>query len=235
MDLQLLHLFDYPIYEQLLLEEKLLRTDERNWCIINEGSPVSIVMGISGKKDELVDCKRAAAAQIPLIKRFSGGGTVIVDENTLFVTFIFHKETHDFPAYPEPILRWHEGLYREVFEQDAFSLRENDFVIGDKKCGGNAQYIKKERWLHHTSFLWDYDEERMSYLLMPKKTPQYRQQRIHDDFLCRLNAHFSSKGAFTHNLKTALGKRYSLQPRVLSDVLCALKTPERQATVLIDL
>jgi lipoate-protein ligase A len=29
---------------------------------------------------------------IPVIKRFSGGGTVIVDENTLFVTFVCDDE-----------------------------------------------------------------------------------------------------------------------------------------------
>ena len=50
----------YPIYDQLLLEEALLRSDTRNWCIISEGSPPAIVMGISGKKHELIDCARAA-------------------------------------------------------------------------------------------------------------------------------------------------------------------------------
>ena len=120
----LLELSHYPIYDQLLLEEALLRTDGRNWCIINDGSPPAIVLGISGKKEELVDCARAEKDQIPLIKRFSGGGTVIVDKNTLFVTFICQKEMHDFPAYPEPILRWHETLYRDVFDRRIFQTGE---------------------------------------------------------------------------------------------------------------
>ena len=34
-------------------------------------------MGISGKPEELVNLDRLS---IPLIKRFSGGGTVVVDE-----------------------------------------------------------------------------------------------------------------------------------------------------------
>src|ERR1700722_19149884 len=112
MTFHFLHLSQYPIYDQLLLEEALLRSDARNWCLINEGTPTAIVMGISGKKEELIDTARAQEDRIPVIKRFSGGGTVIVDENTFFVTFICQKEIHDFSPYPEPILRWHEGLYR---------------------------------------------------------------------------------------------------------------------------
>ena len=41
-----------PILQQLRLEEALLRTDDRNWCLINDGGPndlpPSVVMGISG-------------------------------------------------------------------------------------------------------------------------------------------------------------------------------------------
>lgn len=96
----ILRLNNYPIYEQLLLEEALLRGDTRNFCIINQGSTPAIVMGISGKKEELINQETAARDNIPLIKRFSGGGTVIVDENTLFVTFICQKQLHDFAPYP---------------------------------------------------------------------------------------------------------------------------------------
>jgi lipoate---protein ligase len=234
MTFHFLHLSQYPIYDQLLLEEALLRSDARNWCIINEGTPTAIVMGISGKKEELIDTARAQKDRIPVIKRFSGGGTVIVDDNTFFVTFICQKEIHDFSPYPEPILRWHEGLYRDVFDHEQFHLRENDFVIGDRKCGGNAQYIKKDRWLHHTSFLWDYSEDKMSYLLLPKKTPNYRQQRTHTDFLCRLRDYFSSKSALIDNLKAALSKRYTVDTHSLEEVLASIQEPERQATLLLE-
>lgn len=235
MQFNLLQLSHYPIYDQLLLEEALLRTDEGNWCIINDGSPLSIVMGISGKQEELVDISRATQSRIPLIKRFSGGGCVIVDENTLFVTFICHKHVHDFPAYPEPILRWHETLYRDVFAHELFHLRENDFAIADRKCGGNAQYIKKDRWLHHTSFLWDYSPENMSYLLMPKKIPRYRQERPHTEFLCKLSEFFPSKEAWIDNLTSTLSKRYRVHTHSLNDVLANLKQLDRQTTMYIDL
>src|SRR3972149_4286719 len=102
MKLHLIQTQGMPIYEQLLLEEALLRLDDKNYCLINEGSPPAIVMGISGKAEELVDLPFCT---VPILRRFSGGGTVVVDENTLFVSFIFGKHVHPFPAYPEPILR----------------------------------------------------------------------------------------------------------------------------------
>lgn len=204
----LLRLPSFPIRDQLRLEEALLRHTTDNWCIINEGSPLTIVMGISGKEEELVDCAKASREGIPLIKRFSGGGTVIVDENTLFVTFICQKTLHSFAPYPEPIMRWTENLYKRAFNHPSFSLRDNDYALGDKKCGGNAQYIKKERWLHHTSFLWDYQEANMSYLLHPKKTPSYRQGRAHSDFLCKLKETFPCKQTLIDQIVSSLASEF---------------------------
>jgi lipoate-protein ligase A len=75
-----------------------------------------------------------------------------------------------------------------------FALRENDYVLGNYKMGGNAQSIVQHgRWLHHTSFLWDYDEHNMqNYLLLPKKRPAYRVDRSHDKFLVKLKDVYSS-------------------------------------------
>jgi lipoate-protein ligase A len=202
MTFHLIRLKNMPITEQLKLEDRLLRHTTENWCLINEGSSPTVVMGISGKAEELVDLAKAEEANIPVIKRFSGGGTVIVDEETLFVTFICQKELHPFPAYPEHILKWSESIYKGALP--SLALRENDFVIGEKKCGGNAQYIKKDRWLHHTSFLWNYSPERMNILLYPKKTPSYRQGRSHDEFLCRLSDHLPDRETWIEGLKRAL-------------------------------
>jgi lipoate-protein ligase A len=190
-------------------------------------------MGISGKMEELVDCQRAAKDGIPLIKRFSGGGTVIVDENTLFITFICQKQLHDFPAYPEPIMKWTEEIYRAAFQHPHFQLKENDFVLGERKCGGNAQYIKKDRWLHHTSFLWDYSVENMQYLLHPKKAPSYRAGRPHDEFLCRLTEFFPDKELLIERLIAEMEKRFGAHPISLDEVLLLNKEGVRQSTTLM--
>src|SRR5204862_7928721 len=99
------------------------------------------------------------------------------------------KETHPF-SFPEPIMRWNGELFESAFKLPGFCLRENDYVIGDQKCGGNAQYIRKERFLHHTSFLWDFCHNKMDLLQNPKKTPPNRLGRAHDDFLCRMKDFF---------------------------------------------
>lgn len=171
------------IGEQLQLEEKLLREERDEYCLINTGSPPAIVMGISGKEPLFVHPHN----HLPVLRRFSGGGTVVIDENTLFVTFICNKDSHPFPAYPEPILRWAESRFAPL--TPGLKLRENDFVIEERKCGGNALYIKKDRWLIHTSFLWDYDPKKMELLKYPPKTPAYRQGRSHEEFICRLCDH----------------------------------------------
>ncbi len=230
MTLNLIHTKNLNIHDQLILEESLIRTDNGNWCLINEGSLPAIILGISGKPHELINMEHLNLHPIPCIRRFSGGGTVIVDENTLFITFIFQKEEHPFPAYPEPIMRWSESLYKEVFATPFFALRENDYVLNQYKCGGNAQYIKKNCWLLHTSFLWDFKDAHMLYLSHPKKTPTYRHNRSHTDFLCRLKDHFPCKETLINTLKALLASRYTLIPHT---DLPTTPPPNRLSTVLL--
>ncbi|QLH36644.1 MAG: hypothetical protein HWD61_11315 [Parachlamydiaceae bacterium] len=87
-----------------------------------------------------------------MIRRFTGGGTVYIDENSLMATFICNQSEMQIPCFPQHVFHWSERFYRPIFGELEFSLRENDYVIGNKKFGGNAQYMAKGRWLHHTSF-----------------------------------------------------------------------------------
>lgn len=200
------------IFDQLILEEQLLRDDARNFCILSQGSSPAIVMGISGKTEDLIHIPKAQNLGFPIIQRFSGGGTVVVDENTFFTTFLFNKKDCSFPGYPEQIMKWSESLYKEALQIPGFALKENDFVIENLKCGGNAQYIKKDRWLQHTSFLWDFCPNKMDSLLLPRKTPQYRQGRSHLDFLCTLKAHLPSRESFFERIKERLNKQFIVIP-----------------------
>lgn len=188
-------------------------------------------MGISGQPEALLNLDTVQRDQIPIIKRFSGGGTVIVDENTLFITFIMAKDHLDIPAFPEPILRWSADLYADAWQIPNFNLKENDYCIGEKKCGGNAQYIKKDRWLHHTSFLWDYSEDNMNHLRLPAKRPKYRQDRTHNDFLTRLKQHSQSPNSLIEKLKEAIVKRLYIEE---FDLASWKAKPHRQSTHLIE-
>ncbi|KAL2895764.1 Lipoate-protein ligase LplJ [Bienertia sinuspersici] len=203
-----------PILQQLQLEEKLLRTSSDNWCIINDGTPdPTIVMGISGKPAELLDVKSVLRNNIPVIKRFTGGGTVIVDCGTVFISFICNKDAvPGLQAYPQPIMAWSSLLYDEVLRGAGdFKLRENDYVFGNLKFGGNAQSITKNRWIHHTSFLWDYEDANMTYLKIPQRAPKYRQARDHSEFICRMKD-IIPRSAFIEGVIKATETHFSLKP-----------------------
>ncbi len=198
------------------------------------GSPPAVVMGISGKHEQLVDITALQKRKLPLIRRFSGGGTIIADENTLFVTFIFNEASVAIPTYPEPIMRWTERLYKEAIPHPDFHLRDNDYVLGQRKCGGNAQYIRKERWLHHSSLLWDYDSEKMSCLYIPQKMPAYRQGRPHEEFLCKLKDYLPTKETLHSRLEAALDKRFEIKKRSVQELSEILKAPHRRALEYVD-
>lgn len=218
-----------PVLQQLQLEEALLRADDRNWCLINQGSPPAIVMGISGKQELLVHPEN----QLPVIRRFSGGGTVVVDENTLFITWICNSHDSRVPGYPDKIHRWTEDLYKSLFDGHSFALRENDYVLGERKFGGNAQYIRKDRWLHHSTLLWSYDPVRMEALLFPPKTPQYRGERSHGDFLCSLNEFFACRNTFLENLQKVCHDKFDVCQVSVEDAMSVLERPHRKATYVI--
>lgn len=200
------------ILRQLRLEEKLLRSPGAgNWCLLNDGTPDrSVVLGISGKPHQLVDVRRALDDGVRVIKRFSGGGTVIVDRDTQFVTLVMNAAAvPDLALFPRQIMEWTGTLYggrpHGVFaDMPGWQLRENDYVIGERKVGGNAQSISKDRWLHHTSFLWDFREETMKYLTNPAKQPRYRANRSHSDFLAPLKTYLPDRNALATRIEAAL-------------------------------
>lgn len=223
----------WPILEQLRLEEALLRADEQNWCIVNKGASPAIVMGISGVPSRNIDLHMLKNKPVPVIKRFSGGGTVFVDQDTFFVTFIFNRHSLDVEAFPEHVFNWTGQLYRAVFDGIPFQAFENDYIIDNKKFGGNAQYFRKNRWLHHTSFLWDYQQSNMDYLLHPTKMPTYRQNRKHEDFVCRLKDFFESQAKIEQKLIAELSKKVLLKETTIDIAAEILEKPHRKATECI--
>lgn len=194
-ELHVLKLVGVPIFDQLVLEEALLRTDQRNWFIWNVDTPSdgTIVLGLSSKPHLLLDVAKVKADNIPLIRRFTGGGTVIVDHDTVFSSFIMnHKSLPEVPAFPQQVMTWTGSVYKPVFDAhtlasqlptcsnhddamhlqgeesspksqsqssssqkssvESFALKQDDYVFGNYKVGGNAQSITRDRWCHHTSF-----------------------------------------------------------------------------------
>ncbi len=233
MKLTLIRANALPILDQLHLEEALTREGDGLYCLINWGAPPAIVLGISGKIEE-VNLDEAERLQIPLIRRFSGGGTVVIDEETLLTSLIGPKEALGFPCFPEPLMRWSADLYGEALRLPGFSLRHNDYTLGERKCAGNAQYLTKSRFIHHTSFLFDLNPKHMHCLHMPSRTPPYRAGRSHLDFLSTLKDHFPSKESIASQLRSTLAKRYTLVELPFNEV-AALVKPTRLSSHLVDL
>lgn len=228
--LHTLELNGLPLLEQLQLEEALLRTSDQNYCLINHGAPPAIVMGISQIPNEVIDFDAHKKNPILIIRRYSGGGTVVIEPATVLVTLILNHGMFPTLPFPKNVLKWTEELYQPAFDEIPFSLKENDYAINHLKCGGNAQYFAKSRIVHHTSFLWDYTDSHMKLLKMPPKMPSYRENRTHQDFLCKLNAHFPSQEAFTHSILHAFSQKFSLHNIALNDVTPFLTLPHRTST-----
>ncbi|PRW61385.1 lipoate- ligase A isoform X1 [Chlorella sorokiniana] len=160
-----------------------------------------------------------------LIRRFTGGGTVVVDQDTLFTSLIMqHQSLPGVEPYPRPVMRYTEHLYDTVFGRHGpFHLRENDYCFGDVKFGGNAQAITKDRWLHHTSLLWDFQQPRMALLKHPDRQPEYRQGRDHLDFVVRLKDRLPCRATLADQLCSSLeAAGFCLQESCLAEAEEAL-------------
>ncbi|KMZ66026.1 Lipoate protein ligase-like protein [Zostera marina] len=133
-------------------------------------------------------------------------------------------------------MSWTGQLYSKAFHDIGdFHLRENDYAFGDRKFGGNAQSITKSRWIHHTSFLWDYDVRNMSYLKHPTKAPEYRLARHHTEFLCPMKDCLPSRTSFIDRTITSVATHFYLKRVLLHDVISnpSSETPFHHTSTLL--
>ena len=211
------------IFQQLQYEELLLRNTTQNWFLYNTHSQEkTIVVGFSGKIPELVNIEKAKKDSIKLVRRFTGGGTVIIDPNTIFTSFIVDTNDIGCKPYPRDIMTWSETVFRPIFQDKLgieFSLRENDYVLHDRKVGGNAQSITRSRFVHHTSFLYSFDPKNMDYLLLPKKRPEYRKDRHHTSFLTTLSEYLQSQSHLEELILQNLTSHFNVEQVSMEEVL----------------
>jgi hypothetical protein len=171
-----------------------------------------------------------------------------VDEGTLFVSFVCNRaDVTGAPLYPREVMSWSAGLYAPLLARIApgspFVLHEHDYCLGDFKVGGNAQSVSRDRWVHHTSWLWDYTPAHMALLALPSKRPAYRRDRPHTSFLARLSDHVKPSlpdsfmtGIAEHaaGVWAAAGHGAGVTAG-LEDVQAALVKNERRSNSVVDL
>lgn len=85
------------------------------------------------------------------------------------------------------------------------------------QIGGNAQTIIKDRWVHHTSFLWDFSPANMEYLQLPKKRPAYRKDRTHTQFLTPLKNKLPSVDHFEEEISRVLNMYFDVKKCDMND------------------
>jgi len=200
--------FDDPL-KNLVYDDVLLRRAEegaaaealRFW-----ESPVHfVVLGLAGNLDEDVDLEAVKRDRIPVLRRSSGGGTVLQGPGSLNYSLVLSKDIHpevtDLKKSYEYILN---GVCRalESVGVSAIFLPVSDIALkqGRKKISGNAQKRGKKYILHHGTMLYNLDIPLASrYLRMPKNVPEYREGRSHTEFIANISAQRSDiKHAIAH-------------------------------------
>lgn len=129
---------------------------------------------------------------IPVLRRASGGGTVLQAPGVLNYALILKIE----PGTPTENLtttnRFVMGRMRDALQTllpDEVTVRGiTDLSLGDHKFCGNAQRRRKNFLLFHGAFLLDCDLNLMSAVLKPPpREPDYREGRTHADFVTNLH------------------------------------------------
>lgn len=180
--------------ENLALDEALLSAARdrplggilRFW----EAFGPAVVLGASRRLNEDVRLDSCQADGVPILRRSSGGGTVVIGPGALNVTVVL-------PEAAAPGLSAVASAQEFVLQRIAGALASaerpvkvqglGDLTIGGRKFGGSAQRRIRDWFLVHCSILYDFPLDRISrYLALPGRQPAYRAGRSHDDFLMNL-------------------------------------------------
>lgn len=141
-------------YYNLAFEEYVLRNldPEEDYVLLWRNSP-AIIVGKFQNTIEEINTRFVKEKDIKVVRRMSGGGAVYHDFGNLNFTFIVKR-------IPNKLLDFKEFTFSVVKTLGdlgitaEFSSR-NDLTIDGKKFSGNAQYVTKNRLLHHGTILFD--------------------------------------------------------------------------------
>jgi lipoate-protein ligase A len=151
-------------------------------------SPVYfVVLGRAGNPEREVDRKACRAAGIPVLRRSSGGGAVLLGPGSLNFALALSLER-------SPALQNVPASYHILLSQVASALRlpglevhGSDILLDGRKVSGSAQRRTRGWLLHHGSLLYGLDVRLMErFLPEPPRRPPHRGPRTHRQFLTAL-------------------------------------------------
>lgn len=180
--------------ENLAMDEALLLAAEagdggevlRLW----EWPLPAVVLGSGCQRAAEVNLAACAADDVPVLRRASGGGTVLLGPGCLLYTLVL--STARASALSEI-----RSSYEYILTRIAKALGPaaagaavcgiSDLALGERKFSGNAQQRKRQHILHHGTLLYAFDVATVGrYLHPPPRQPAYRAGRDHAEFLCNL-------------------------------------------------
>ena len=182
--------------ENLALDEALLE------CAENLGggetlrfweSPVEfVVLGYANQAAIEVNVEVCAGAGVPVLRRCSGGGTVLQGPGCLNYNLVLRIDetgpTRSIHTTNGFIMERHRAVIEKLLGQPVAVQGHTDLTVGGLKFSGNAQRRRRNFLVFHGTFLLHFDLGRISQLLrMPSKPPDYRADRGHERFLTNLN------------------------------------------------
>jgi len=152
----------------------------------------AVVMGAGCRLADDVDEAACLKDNVPIARRSSGGGTVLLGAGCLCLSLILDSER-------EPELHGIRSSYCFILRRIGQALHgllpeiapagTSDLASAGRKLSGNAQQRKRRFILHHGTLLHGFDLEQVErYLRHPPRQPDYRQDREHAAFLINLPA-----------------------------------------------
>ena len=192
------------VEENLALDEALLEaahegrvggTIVRTWM----ASVPTVVLGSSSRVDAEVDREACAAAGARLVRRPSGGLTVVLGPGCLMWSVIVPHPAGSpgleviHAAMLEPLAEALRAAGRAVHRRGTSDLavmepRSSGRASVEKKVSGNALRVKRHGVLYHGTLLDAFDLDLIGRLLRhPPQEPAYRAGRPHGDFLANLD------------------------------------------------
>ena len=151
------------------------------------GDGPAVVMGSSERVESVANADACAALHVPILKRCSGGGTVLQTSDVLNYSLITPApSTLDVRA----AFRQGTGLIQAILKSFGVvgtACGTSDVAVGGRKISGNAQAWRWKSLLVHGTILVDFDFGLAEKILMhPPREPDYRRGRSHRDFLVTL-------------------------------------------------
>lgn len=185
--------------ENLALEEALLDAAEagqsgevlRFW----ESPTPFVVVGYANKIATEVNRAACEARGIPILRRCSGGGTVVQGPGCLNYAVVLRitadGPTRSISAANDYVMeRIRAGIQSAIgIQSSTISVRgHTDLARDNVKFSGNAQRRRKNFLLFHGTLLLNFDLPLISEVLnMPSLQPDYRAGRPHEQFIMNLN------------------------------------------------